>query len=81
MGRHSFIYGSFPDEKPLKADVDTTRKSDAGSLYPLAALRRAMTALVQNLSRFSSTANVETAKDVAMVCGAILLVAIVFASV
>jgi hypothetical protein len=40
-----------------------------------------MTALVQNLSRFSNTVNIETAKDAAMVCGAILLVATLFASV
>jgi hypothetical protein len=40
-----------------------------------------MTALVQNLSRFSNTANIETVKDAAMVCGAILLVAMLFASV
>ena len=40
-----------------------------------------MTALVQNLSRISNTANIEKAKDAAMVCGAILLVGMLFASV
>jgi hypothetical protein len=44
-------------------------------------LRLAMTALVQNRSRFSNTANIETAKDAAMICGAILLVTMLFASV
>jgi hypothetical protein len=42
-------------QKPLKADVDTTRQGDAGSLSPLAGLGLAMTALLQNLSRFSNT--------------------------
>ena len=40
-----------------------------------------MTALVQNLFRFSNTTNIEAAKDVAMVCAPILLVAVLFASV
>jgi hypothetical protein len=70
----------FPNENAVKADVDTTRKGGAGSPSPHAGLRFAMTALVQNLSRFS-TANIETAKDVAMVCTPILLVAVLFASV
>jgi hypothetical protein len=73
--------GHFPDENPFKPDVDPGCKGGTGPLSPLAGLRLAMTALVQNLSRFSNTANIEAAKDVAMVGGAILLVAMLFASV
>jgi hypothetical protein len=40
-----------------------------------------MTALVQTVSSFSNAKNVEKAKDAAMVGGAILLVAMLFASV
>jgi hypothetical protein len=40
-----------------------------------------MTALVRTVSSFSNAKNVEKAKDAAMVGGAILLVAMLFASV